>query len=716
MANDLDKFTLQYQVDLKDSIKKLEELHKKMSEVNKTHSESAGKLKELVSGVSDKLGELIPGMGAVGNAAKMMGASFSVVAVAIAAVAVGVKAVIDLKEKYNRQRTLGSEIGVSGMRIEEYERKMVKASNGRLNREQIDEGLKRFSEKADAAYRNPASGEAKQMKLFLGVDVGQYGAKPTGTNSRLRDMGKELAGKTEEQVRAMAIATGQSQEFLMAIQKLGTGIADVSAQTVEEIEARKKAEKQIAELDKGLSEFKESMNQLETQLGILLAGPMAKFVAWIAYIVELINKLPDSEKIELAFAMINPAAMAGFLGKKGAQYIKGKLVPNEDTDAENANEMQRLMNKQRDAGQAKKEVEAADEVADEAKRNADLMSLAISQFSGAVQSFSSAVSTQQAWAAWAGEVGKADRQRRDGGGDKGEANAVSAAAGKISGGGKSGGSGFLASVATIESDNRNIQQQIKDVNTEKGTPAGGYFQIIDPTWKRYAAKAGVDTNMYPNAMSAPRSVQEQVASQIPANQFGPRTQRMLTEKFGKFDKNLTLGALDKQFPGSGGAPVANAPDSMLGGGGESRDKINRDLVRQNIASFLQVDPRMVENGGVNRGDAAFALYQKDAGMQNSLYKMRNEAAVNKGLPAQDKARLDTQIRDMERDLQTLRKFGPGVVAEQKEGGRDLTVGAGAIIINVNGATDAQAVSQAVNDKLAESMNQLLSFYASGIKG
>ena len=38
-------------------------------------------------------------------------------------------------------------------------------------------------------------------------------------------------------------------------------------------------------------------------------------------------------------------------------------------------------------------------------------------------------------------------------------------------------------VANLESGNRNIAQQIHDKNTDAGTPAGGYFQIIDPTWQ-----------------------------------------------------------------------------------------------------------------------------------------------------------------------------------------------------------------------------------------
>jgi hypothetical protein len=152
------------------------------------------------------------------------------------------------------------------------------------------------------------------------------------------------------------------------------------------------------------------------------------------------------------------------------------------------------------------------------------------------------------------------------------------------GGPGGGGSGsFLDAVSNIESSNRNIVQGIHDVNTDKGTPASGYFQIIDPTWRKYAAKAGVDLTKYPTPMSAPRDVQAQVAAQIPANQFGGRTQRMLHEQFGAFDKNKTLGELNEQFGGQGGgaagaSAMANAtPNStseIRGPGGSNAADAN----------------------------------------------------------------------------------------------------------------------------------------------
>ena len=74
----------------------------------------------------------------------------------------------------------------------------------------------------------------------------------------------------------------------------------------------------------------------------------------------------------------------------------------------------------------------------------------------------------------------------------------------------------------------------------------------------------MDVNQYPNAMSAPREVQAQVASVIPFSRFGPRTQQLMRQRFGDFDSNRTVGDLAGLGPrttpaaGAGAAPTRQA--------------------------------------------------------------------------------------------------------------------------------------------------------------
>ncbi len=106
------------------------------------------------------------------------------------------------------------------------------------------------------------------------------------------------------------------------------------------------------------------------------------------------------------------------------------------------------------------------------------------------------------------------------------------------------------------------------MNTDRGTPAQGYLQIIDPTWRTYAAKAGVDTSQYPSAIDAPKEVQERVASVIPVNQWGPNTVRALKSTYGNIDTSKTLGELNSGYANapSSSASTEQADTDSYGGG------------------------------------------------------------------------------------------------------------------------------------------------------
>lgn len=126
------------------------------------------------------------------------------------------------------------------------------------------------------------------------------------------------------------------------------------------------------------------------------------------------------------------------------------------------------------------------------------------------------------------------------------------------GGGVSGigtpSGGFMGALHEAESGNRNILSAVDPDPSGPGTRSQGYDQINVPTWLEFAPKAGVDTARYPTPMSAPESVQDQVAAQIPLGRFGARTRRILESKFGFGDdaKNLTVGELASRFGAGGG--------------------------------------------------------------------------------------------------------------------------------------------------------------------
>ena len=147
-----------------------------------------------------------------------------------------------------------------------------------------------------------------------------------------------------------------------------------------------------------------------------------------------------------------------------------------------------------------------------------------------------------------------------------------AGTGAATAGGGGGGGSFLGALANIESGDQNIVSRV-DTDSQGRTAAQGgnaseisqgNFQINTATWRDFAKQAGVDVNQYPNAMSAPREVQAQVASVIPFSRFGPRTQQLMRQRFGDFDSNRTVGDLAGLGPrttpaaGAGAAPTRQA--------------------------------------------------------------------------------------------------------------------------------------------------------------
>ena len=113
------------------------------------------------------------------------------------------------------------------------------------------------------------------------------------------------------------------------------------------------------------------------------------------------------------------------------------------------------------------------------------------------------------------------------------------------------GGGFMDALANIESGNRNIPSQTDpDYAGQPGSKSQGFFQIDTPTWRQFASQVP-GAAQYPNARAAPREVQAQVASAIPAARFGPRTQQMLQQQYGTFDLHKTVGELNAQFQGGG---------------------------------------------------------------------------------------------------------------------------------------------------------------------
>lgn len=714
MADDLDKFVLQYQVELKDSIKKLEDLQKKMSGVGTEHAKAQSKIKDFAADATQELSKLVPGIDAVGRSIRFMGAGFSAAAVGVAALAVSVKAVLKLRQEFESQRLMGIDLGVSGLRVEEYQRKFAGVKSVNIGREQNADFMKQFRQMASAAYANPGGVEARRLRA-LGVNAGVVGGTPTGFNTMMGQLGTKLGGMSTEQVQALAYATGMSEDWLRAVKELGPNIGKVTEHTNAEIAARKKAEDEVKKLNDNIKAFEEASHKLWQELGKLTVGPMTEFVKLVTKLTEKLNGVGDRYKS--AEERVNQEKGEGIFGGKS---MSQKLQILKEAFFGKSKETKEFEEKKlaQETKTADEQVEALDADRVKAKAEGDRMKAIIDQFGGAVSTFSSAVDTQQAWAAWAGEIGRAGghgggRYTPNGSGGSGSVTPSS--------------SGSSRGVATVRA----------------GTTA--YDDIINEA----AAKYGVDPGLIKNVISAESAFNPKAVSSAGAvglmqimpfhnKKFGitdatdPRQNIMAgtailaqnIKRFGNVDDALRaynggwdpkrwgnketaayVGRVHSQgFGGSGGRKIA----------GQSRQDTQMWQVQANIASHLGVPLQQIQQGGVNRGDVEYSVGRLTEGYKNTIFKLKNENA-SKIMGAQEKEKLLNEIRNQERGLALMQQYGGRVIEQQKEGPRDITIGDVYVEVHTQ-STDAVGIGREMNNQMRGYLVETASQLNTGTKG
>jgi hypothetical protein len=86
-----------------------------------------------------------------------------------------------------------------------------------------------------------------------------------------------------------------------------------------------------------------------------------------------------------------------------------------------------------------------------------------------------------------------------------------------------------------------------------GFTASGYYQMINPTWRRWAKDAGIDISQYPTAMSAPRELQRAVAEH-----------GFKTEGFKPWEAVKHLRGQEAQYNSASATPPQRRPDGAPG--------------------------------------------------------------------------------------------------------------------------------------------------------
>ncbi|WP_146013391.1 hypothetical protein [Trinickia symbiotica] len=680
-----------------------------MEDVGKKSGKAAMDLKKFAAEASGELGKLVPGMNAVGAAVRAMGAEFAVAGAAVAALTIGVKSVMALRDQYNVQRGEGMLLGISGARVEEIQRKFVRSSNGYVSRDAAIEGLRQFNDLTTGAYKDPTRlGTEARKAMMMGVNVGALG-NPTSTMDRLAEFQQRLKAMSDAEAQGLAQTLGLSQDWVLALKHQAASIRDVTELTAAEIAKRKEAEAAVQNLNQQMSKLKEDFNELEIGLGQQVIPAMDKFVQWLTKLVDIFNKATKPSENTRPYKIVNghrvnigpdPDAQHEVTYKQGRYKIENghrvnlpDIVPEQPHAAAKAAEDER-----------KKTMEALDQRNEAGKKVADQMSLAINQFAASVGTFAGAITEQQAWAAWAGEIGK-----RNGLG--GSSNAALPGTKAASGGARG-----------LRNNNPGNLEYGDFAKAHGATGSDGRFAVFpDMATGAAAQRALLDQNYFGRGLNTPRAI---VGKYAPASENNQGAYLAFLKSRG-FDPDKAV--TDK----AGFSAAMMAYESGYGSGkgiGIGRSNLQANSVAQAIADNLHVPLLQIKQGGVNRGDVSFAITQLSHSLTNELIGKSNtlqaqQAAVRQGLlnPQVPNATM-RELAQAAMNFQYLKQYSAAIEANAREGDRSVLtqnvrpVVSPNITINVNGAASPQDVAAEVQRQLTKAGNDLLEHYMTSEKG
>ncbi|WP_158660557.1 lytic transglycosylase domain-containing protein [Paraburkholderia hospita] len=616
-----------------------------------------------------------------------MGGAFAVASTAVAALGVGIKSVMDLREQMNQQRSDSLATGLSGVRTEDLTRKLSAQGGGYVSREKASEGLRTLFDMTNQSYRNPTDLGLRRKLAALGINPGVPGSPSTAPLDVLGQLATKTSGMSDANIQGLARGTGLDIDWLRSFAKMGPGGVKNIGMSEDEVKAYSQGSDDVSKLNKDLQEFHNQVSQLETTLGEKL--------------IPIFNTLLGG--LNMTFDQMAGKKQPGAKKTKIVGYVEGVPIEVEDTSA------QTPAAKEQEKQEEKKKQDAANAAADKSDQAArqgvqtqNEMAFAIMAFGSSVSSFNTGVTNlKQAWASWAGEIGKA----------AGVKGASGTGPVTLSGGGKGDWKSSPHAdliVASAKANGIDPQLMYAVMMTESGgvngktssTGAGGLMQVTRGNWNKLGGGADV---------------------------MDPAANIMVGGKILAEQLRIHKGDMDAGLRGYNGNSDPNYVDKVgkfYGGNakgiGQSRETgMQIPAVQKAVADYLGVPLAQIQNGGVNRGDAAFALQQIKAGTNNNLFKLNNDLK-NPMLNMQPgaKAALMRQIREQTAGTQMLDKFGQGVVDRQLNNDtRSMTQGQMPIItITVNGADHPQAVAKEVQNQLNKAMADLMANYASAEKG
>ena len=701
MSDSLEKFVLQYTVDLKESINRLEQLQDKVDQTNKK-AKSAGK--DFTGAFKDVFGELKPltaELGSIDGILARLTYRFAALVPVVAGLAVVVKSIVDVRKEYEAQRKLGFEAGLSPIGVEQLQRQLNESSGGVLGAQGSRDLISKASNLAFNAYTNPDVMNKDNLLLNkMGTSPFNSNGGIKDTNQLLDEIGTKLRSVNEQTARAIGALAGFTADEVRALRERNQSVKESTRISDEETAKLQRQQAALETIRNSMGQIQEDWRRIELVIGENVMPAFSTLVSKTADTVEgfqmMFQRMSDgwSEFVDNFIADLkHPFDKQAAINERHERAVDRWITQMADGD------VKRQRNQEQNAAE---------------QRSAQaLFTRDINLFSSAVSTFAGVIDERQAWAAWAGEIGRSAGQSAMPG-----TPALSTGATV----GNNFGSGNPTAYDSIyeEASKRYgipvaMMKAVTEVesgfnpNAVSGAGATGLMQIMPSNFKGLGITDGNDPRQ--NIMGGAQLLKEYLTA---AN---GDWNLALTMYHGGYDRSgwgkntraypgKVMAALERQANGeyATGAPQGAPVTPVLSGSGveapkgsyapvqgQSRQTVQYRQLQEAIAGYLNVPVEQLMQGQVNKGDIDFAQTYLKLGTQRDYIK-NMQLASTPGVRPNIQAEAMKNARLAAFQLEAFQKYGGDLSANSRPGGRDITMGQKNVVINVNGAQDPRSTA------------------------
>jgi hypothetical protein len=698
MADNVEEFILKYNVDVAETLRRLDALNSKLDKTGQKAKQSVGGLGTEIKTVAKEF---------VAAGAAIYGAWMTI--------SKGIRIATEAMKDYNEQYLLSRRSGVGTLALEGVSQNMSRASGGFVGRAASRQALEAISSVVNQAYTDPTRMNMQNVKLRM------MGISPTGKNGLVANSGevmdqlsKRWSTMTKEMAQAEGELLGLTPQATDAMRALAGSVTDTTNVTLVAAKRQQEAAEAAKKLNDATEGFSTDIQTITKVITDELMKPLA----------DAAKKLQGSSH---SFATkLNDEGSKGFTQHAGRYFqevwkrIKaGEGLP---TDLKDQEALWDKTKEQKSEAQVKEEANQVKQITDEQRKAADIQheaaqkqQLTANQFAMAVAAMPGSISMQQAIAAWAGEAAK--------GATSGGAGSPSGTLSSGGAAGKGGGAGGHGPVVEALMSHGWTQEQAIGIAANLKHESN-----FDPTAVGDSGKAYGIAQWHPDRQAKFKelygkdirgsTMQEQVAfvnwelrntekgaGDRLANARGAGEAASIVSQYYERPADRMGEAARRAATAQGMAPT---PRGRFGLSEAQRWQTGASIANQIHMSPEQFMRETASGKGVTSGDVQYGIDAQRKGMINNIYRLENEI---KAYEAAGKPQMmhqkEQELFAMKQQMRGFEQYAGGFLDTAKVGGAQRTEGMPPIQIIVNGTTDPRSVAEHVKQVLGQEMHKVV---------